>query len=119
MKEPAGETRVKPDKLNLGERHHVIIQEVHDIAKETGHSMAQVAINWVRQRPDVQIIPIVGARSAVQLQDNLGTLEWELSDAQLQKLDAVSEIELGFPHDFLEGNPYIFGATFKKIDKSR
>ena len=116
MKESEGETRVKPDKLDLSERHHAIIQEVQNIANETGRSMAQVAINWVRQQSQVQIIPILGARSASQLEDNIQSLEWSLTGDQLQRLDAVSMIELGFPHDFLEGNPYIFGATYKKID---
>ncbi len=82
--------------------------------------MSQVAINWVRQQQDkAQMIPILGARRLDQLRDNLGVLEWELSDEQRQFLDEVSAIDLGFPHNFLEGNLYVFGATFEQIDNHR
>jgi diketogulonate reductase-like aldo/keto reductase len=63
------------------------------------------------------MIPILGARSAAQLKDNLAILEWELTADQLRRLDQASEIELGFPHGFLDGNQYIFGSTFDKIDR--
>ncbi len=49
----------------------------------------------------------------------MAVLEWQLSDDQLERLDAVSRIEMGFPHGFLDGNRYIFGATFDKIDQER
>jgi len=119
MQEIEGETRVQPDKLHLNGRHQKIILEVREIAKETGRSMAQVAINWVRQQRKAQIIPILGARSETQLQDNLRALEWALSDEHIRRLDEVSKIDLGFPHGFLEGNPYIFGETFGQIDSRR
>jgi len=82
--------------------------------------MAQVAINWVRQQQGrALMIPILRARSLVYLEDNLACLEWELSDEQLARLDEISRIELGFLHNFLEGNRYIFGKTFEKIDNHR
>jgi hypothetical protein len=40
----------------------------------------------------------------------------KLSDDQLKRLDGVSAIEMGFPHDFIDGNRYVFGATFDQID---
>ena len=82
--------------------------------------MAQVAINWVRQQQDrALMIPILGARTVGQLKDNLEVLEWELNEDQLDQLDKVSQIEMGFPHNFLEGNRYIFGATYDKTDNHR
>jgi diketogulonate reductase-like aldo/keto reductase len=65
------------------------------------------------------MIPILGARSATQLKDDLAVLEWELTEEQLQRLEAVSKIDLGFPHGFLDGNRYIFGATFDQVDNHR
>jgi len=53
------------------------------------------------------------------LEDNLAAIEWKLSEEQYKRLDEVSAIDMGFPHDFLEGNKYIFGATFNKIDNHR
>lgn len=104
----------------LDERKTNIIAEVQKISAESGRSMAQVAINWVRQQQKKALmIPILGARSLVYLEDNLACLEWKLSEDQLERLDKASRIELGFPDNFLEGNQYIFGDTFDKIDNHR
>jgi aryl-alcohol dehydrogenase-like predicted oxidoreductase len=113
-------TRLDPEKLDLSEKAQSVVREVQRVAEVVGRPMSQVAINWVRQQQDrAQIIPILGARRLEQLQDNLAVLEWELSAEQRKRLDEVSAIDLGFPHNFLEGNRYIFGATFDKIDRHR
>jgi aryl-alcohol dehydrogenase-like predicted oxidoreductase len=112
-------TRINPKELNLSERAQKVLSEVQKIAQEAGHSMPQVAINWVRQNPTVQMIPILGARNAEQLKDNMGVLDWSLSDEHMHHLNEVGKIDLGFPHGFLNGNRNIFGATFDKIDNHR
>ena len=58
-------------------------------------------------------------RSIKQLKDNLGALDWKLTEEQYERLDKVSAIDMGFPHGFLDGNQYIFGATFDRIDNHR
>jgi diketogulonate reductase-like aldo/keto reductase len=66
------------------------------------------------------IVPIVGAKTAAQLRDNLGCLDFTLAPDQLERLDAASKIDLGFPHDFLvQARSYIFGKTFPLIDNHR
>jgi aryl-alcohol dehydrogenase-like predicted oxidoreductase len=50
------------------------------------------------------VIPIIGARTLAQLEDNLGALDVELADEQVARLDAASRIELGFPQDFGGGS---------------
>jgi diketogulonate reductase-like aldo/keto reductase len=65
------------------------------------------------------VIPILGARNAQQLQDNLSILEWSLTPEQLARLGEASQIELGFPHGFLDGNEYVFGNTYPLIDNHR
>lgn len=113
-------TRLDRDDLNLSEKVSAIVKEVQLISRETGHSMAQVAINWVRQQQDrAQMIPIIGARTTAQLEENLKATTWELSQEHLDRLDQVSQINLGFPHNFLEGNRYIFGSTYDLIDNHR
>jgi len=113
-------TRIDPNKLELSEKAHAVVREVQKISQESGRSMSQVAINWVRQQQNKsQIIPIVGARNMTQLKDNLGVLDWTLNDDQLKRLDDVSKIDMGFPHSFLEGNEYIFGSTYNQIDNHR
>jgi aryl-alcohol dehydrogenase-like predicted oxidoreductase len=117
LNKPDTATRLNPDEVKLSEKSTNVVLEVQKIAGETGRSMAQVAINWVRQRPNNQMIPILGARTADHLKDNMACLEWTLSAEQLQRLDDLSKIDLGFPHGFLDANQYIFGATFDKIDR--
>jgi len=116
LTQPGTATRVDASQLKLSEKAQSVVQAVQAVAAETGRSMAQVAINWVRQNPKVLMIPILGARRVEQLEDNLGALDWTLTPEQIQRLDTASQIELGFPHGFLDANPYIFGDTFKSID---
>lgn len=107
---------------SLDERRQNIVRAIQQVADEVGRTPSQVAINWVRQQQRrAQIIPILGARTLAQLEDNLAALEWELSAEQLEQLDEVSKIEYGFPRDFLEGGAktYIFGKTFEMIDNHR
>jgi aryl-alcohol dehydrogenase-like predicted oxidoreductase len=112
-------TRFNREQMKISERTQNIIDAVRAIAEATGRSRAQVAINWVRQQQHkAQMIPILGARRLDQLEDNLAVLEWELSAEQLARLDEVSQIDLGFPHDW-KGNPYVFGATYNLIDNHR
>lgn len=85
----------------LTERNLEIARTVDAVADELGVTSTQVAVSWVRQRGR-NIIPIVGARKVDQLRDSMGALQHELSAAQMARLDAVSAITLGFPHEFLK-----------------
>lgn len=108
----------------LNDRNMLIAQEVSKIAKEIGSSAAQVALNWLRQQNMMstagknKIIPIIGARKETQIKDNLSCLEFELTSEQMQRLNEVSKIELGFPHDFLNSEmikDIIYGGTYSLI----
>lgn len=77
-----------------------VARAVDAVADEIGVSSAQVATAWVKSHGN-RYIPIVGARKVSQIQDSLGAARVALSDAQLQRLDEVSRVGLGFPHDFL------------------
>jgi aryl-alcohol dehydrogenase-like predicted oxidoreductase len=86
----------------LEEQHATpIISAVKSVSEQTGRSMAQVALAWLRYRT-VPVIPIIGARKVSQLQDNLASLDLELSAEQLKSLDEASRIELGFPQSIYE-----------------
>ena len=78
-----------------------IISAVKSVSKQTSRSMAQVALAWLRHQT-VPVIPIIGARKVSQLQDNLASLDMELSAEQLKSLDGASRIELGFPQSIYE-----------------
>ena len=75
-----------------------------DVADAVGATPGQVAIAWVRQQP-WRTIPIVGARTPDQLLHNLAALDLVLDADVLARLDAVSTIPLGFPHDMLLRHP--------------
>lgn len=82
------------------ERSLNIARTVDAVADELGCTSAQVATAWVLRR-SYSTIPIVGARRVEQITDTLGAVEVELAPEHLARLEQVSRIELGFPHDFL------------------
>jgi aryl-alcohol dehydrogenase-like predicted oxidoreductase len=107
------------DFVQQSERNHAIAHAVDEIATQIGCSSAQVALSWLVHQ---DTIPIIGARKAEQVKDNLHCVNVKLSEQQLLHLDQVSHIELGFPHDFLNQEmpqSSIFGGQFKAIDNHR
>jgi aryl-alcohol dehydrogenase-like predicted oxidoreductase len=69
-------------------------------SRQSDPSMQEfMATNARKQRPQ-PVIPIIGARNLAQVKDNLGSSQVKLAKEHLERLDAVSRIELGFPHDF-------------------
>jgi aryl-alcohol dehydrogenase-like predicted oxidoreductase len=80
------------------ERTERIVAALKTVSVETGRSIAQVALAWLRYRP-VPVIPIIGARKLSQFQDNLASFDLTLSADQLKTLDEASRVELGFPYD--------------------
>jgi aryl-alcohol dehydrogenase-like predicted oxidoreductase len=86
--------------FQIFDRDLKIAETVLDIAREIEKSPAQVALNWLRNRPN-SVIPIIGARKLSQLQDNLACVDFNLTGEQLQRLDNISAISLGFPHELL------------------
>ena len=81
------------------ERNFAIVTELEKVAHEVGHSMAQVAINWVANQPGVATV-LVGATRQSQLDDNLASLDFELPVALRSRLDAVSAQAAGSPYLF-------------------
>lgn len=113
--------RLKEGSKRLNEKSMLIAQTVVDIAKEVNCHPSHVALNWIRKQQG-NIIPIVGARNTQQLQGNLDCLDSKLTDEHHTKLNQVSAIELGFPHDFLKGESVrtvLFGGMESKIDNHR
>ena len=73
------------------------IDMLHEVAEEVGKSVAQVALNWLVQRPTVSSI-IIGARNEEQLKQNLGAVGWNLSVEQVKKLDEASTVPPIYPY---------------------
>jgi len=74
------------------ERLFDIVAVLEEIARETGKTVPQVALNWVLHRPTVASV-VIGARSEIQLRENLAAADWRLSDCRrsraAQHLDSV------------------------------
>ena len=87
----------------LTEKRQAIAKVVVDIAKEIDQEPAQVAIRWLMKQHQ-RIVPIIGARTPKQMKSNLGVLNMDLESKHLEALDQVSQIELGFPHEFLRSD---------------
>jgi len=85
-----------------------VVDALDEVAKETGKSLAQIALNWLLQRPTVANV-IIGARNEEQLRQNLGAVGWNLTAAQVAKLDAASNVTLVYPYwhqrQFADRNP--------------
>ena len=99
---PSGEGRI--DALrDLGfyrapdDQGWTVLDAVREIAKEVDRSPAQVALNWVTNRPGVTAT-LVGARTLAQLEDNLAALDFELSAGQMERLTALSDFDHGYPY---------------------
>jgi len=73
---------------------------LHKVAEESGHPAAQVALNWLLQKPGVTA-PIVGARRMEQLVNNLGATGWSLTPEQVALLDTASHVLPPYPYDFI------------------
>jgi aryl-alcohol dehydrogenase-like predicted oxidoreductase len=85
-----------------------VIDVLEAIAKETGKTVPQIALNWLLQRPTVANV-IIGARTEEQLRQNLGAVGWNLTLEQVAKLDAASATTPIYPYwhqrGFAERNP--------------
>ncbi|MGW3998402.1 aldo/keto reductase [Amycolatopsis sp. NPDC004772] len=85
------------------DRTLAVADAVTEVAASAGRTPAQVALAWTLRNPAVTA-PIVGARTLAQLAGNLGALDVEFTPEQVARLDEVSAIELGYPHDLLGGD---------------
>ena len=85
-----------------------VVDAMDEIAKETGKTVPQIALNWLLERPTVSSV-IVGARNEEQLKQNLGAIGWKLTAEQIAKLDAASAVTPIYPYwhqrNFPERNP--------------
>jgi aryl-alcohol dehydrogenase-like predicted oxidoreductase len=105
--------------VDKSDRNLTIAKEVDQVAAQIGNSSSQVALSWLLSK---SVIPIVGARKVAHLEDNLQCVDVKLSIEQIHQLDRVSQIELGFPHDFFKADlvkNFVYNGTFDNIDSHR
>jgi aryl-alcohol dehydrogenase-like predicted oxidoreductase len=74
-----------------------VVDALDEVARETGKTVPQIALNWLLHRPTVVNV-IVGARNEEQLRQNLGAVGWNLTPEQIARLDAASEVTPVYPY---------------------
>ncbi len=87
---------------------YTVVDAIDAVAKETGRSVPQIALNWLLRKPTVSSV-ILGARNEQQLRDNLAAVEFKLTEEQVRTLDQASERTVSYPYwhqrQFLALNP--------------
>jgi len=78
-----------------------IVDTLRSIAEKHGRTPAQVALNWLMNRPGVTC-PIIGARTMEQLEENLGSTGWNLGLEDIQVLESASSLVLPYPFRFIK-----------------
>jgi aryl-alcohol dehydrogenase-like predicted oxidoreductase len=85
-----------------------VVDAADEIAKETGKTVPQIALNWLLRKPTVSSI-IIGARNEEQLRQNLATEGWSLTPDQVARLDRAGDATIPYPYwhqrQFTERNP--------------
>jgi aryl-alcohol dehydrogenase-like predicted oxidoreductase len=74
-----------------------VVDALDAVAKETGRSVPQVALNWLLQRPTISSV-IIGARNEEQLKQNLAAADFTLTAAQVAALDKASDRPPVYPY---------------------
>jgi aryl-alcohol dehydrogenase-like predicted oxidoreductase len=87
---------------------YTVLDALDVVAKETGRSVPQIALNWLLQRPTISSV-IIGARNEEQLKQNLAAADFKLTEAQVAALDKASDRPATYPYwhqrQFSERNP--------------
>ena len=89
-----------PDQ-RVDERTWRVIDALLEIAESRDKTPAQVALNWTKNKFGVTA-PIFGARKLQQLEQNLGSVGWALTEDEMVKLDKASAIPLPSPYNFID-----------------
>lgn len=91
-----GDTREKnkfysPENIT---RANALLQKLKPIADAHGATLSQLVINWTTRQPAMDCV-LVGARDDKQVQENVKSLSFTLSDEELKKIGQVaSEFKL-------------------------
>ncbi|MBC7216924.1 MAG: aldo/keto reductase [Candidatus Caldatribacterium sp.] len=91
------------------EKNFRILETLGNLAQKYGKTVSQIALNWLLTKKDV--IPILGARTLGQLEDNLGCIGWRLEEEDVRLLDEVSAPPEIYPYRFIR---WANGRVYRK-----
>lgn len=106
MKEPPEGTRLKAWRergmewpwTSEGEYVWKVLGKLNELQQKLGKKPSQIALNWLL-RNEAVTAPIIGATSMEQLEENLGSIGWRLSEEEVRELDDASRLYVTYPYD--------------------
>lgn len=109
---PRGAQYLQPDKFAVAEA-------LAELARDVGCTSAQLALSWMMQRSSTSVIPIIGARSASQVGENLGCIHVALLPQQIAQLDELTALEAEYPQSLFASEFFqtmMFGQLREDIE---
>jgi aryl-alcohol dehydrogenase-like predicted oxidoreductase len=106
----------------LQEQNLEVAERLVELAKDVGCSAAQLALAWQIQRSSTCVVPIIGARSLSQLQDNLGAAEICLDAAQIEAVNALTATDAAYPQTLYASDFFrtmMYGEAWDKLELDR
>jgi len=110
--------RMHPGSKRYNERNLMLGAEVKKVADKINQNPAAVALAWLLAKTP-HMVPVIGARTAQQVKEQLTCLDFTLPKEDLDHLDEISKIDLGFPFDFLSQEHMknnLFGTKHRNFD---
>ena len=93
------------------DRLYNIVDVLDEISAETGKTVAQIALNWLLQRPTISSL-VIGASSEEQLVQNLKAVDWSLTAEQLRRLDVASNTPKPYPYWHQDQRPELSSQVY-------
>lgn len=82
-----------------------VVEQLDRIGKEHNATVAQAALNYLLRKQGITSV-IIGARTREQLAENLRTIDWEMTPAEVTRLDELTQPIPIYPYAFLARNPH-------------
>jgi aryl-alcohol dehydrogenase-like predicted oxidoreductase len=69
-------------------KNNAFVDELRAIAEQSGHTVAELVLNWTIHQPGVTCA-LAGAKRPEQLRENAGSMGWRLTPEQTARIDAA------------------------------
>ena len=73
--------------MEFSDRQWNVLDAVESVAEEVDATPAQVSLRWLIEQREFICVPIFGARTVEQMEDNLGAVDISLSDEQYERIE--------------------------------
>jgi aryl-alcohol dehydrogenase-like predicted oxidoreductase len=98
-KERSGQRRTSGRAAESLKLHHQQIEQYEDLCAELGHEPAEVGLAWLLHRPAVTA-PIVGPRTLDQLESGVASMDVDLDEGTLHRLEEIFPGYRTAPEDY-------------------